>query len=216
MTKLTDLENRIKVLLGDEAGTRFSATLLGEAVHLSLDALAQHLPLICSSEASMESSGRDLLLTLPGCLYLIHLGIKRGTQATREMEPEGEFTYQFEGEQIHLHFSGSKLPKAGDALYITYAQGYSLEGLDGAVESTLPADQESLLVCGAAGQACLLRAAGLTERYGSRPEEVTRLISMGQLRLEEFNQSLNGLKVLQEFGFPPGFQLDKWDQGKRF
>jgi hypothetical protein len=73
-----------------------------------------------------------------------------------------------------------------------------------------------MLVSGAAGEACLLRASGLAESYGTRPEEVTRLLEIGQLRLDAFDKTLSGLKVLQEFGFPPGFALDKWDQGKRF
>jgi hypothetical protein len=29
--------------------------------------------------------------------------------------------------------------------------------------------------------------------------------------MDRYNAMLDGLRVLQEFGFPPGFALDAWD-----
>jgi hypothetical protein len=217
MTTLPEIQIRIAQVLEDPDGKRFSASLLAEAVRQALNTFDQRLPRLLSIEVPVASGGRDqLLTTIPGCLYLVNLTVLHGNRTRSELEPEGEFSYQFEGEQLRLHFSGTCFPKNGDVLRITYAANHQIEGLDGAEETTLPAGYESAMVIGAAGHACLLRATMLTEAYGSRPEETTRLLEISRLHLDEFGRTLGNLKVLQEFGFPPGFALDNWDQGKRF
>jgi hypothetical protein len=216
MTTLTDIQTRVAQALEDPGGIRFSTVLLGEAVRLALDTLDQRLPRLLTSEIAIDAGGREVLLPgLTDCLYLVGLRIKRGDLQVREMEPESEFSYQFEGEQMRLHFSGKRTPRSGDVLVITFAAGHSLQGLDGAATTTLPAAYESALVNGAAGHACLLHATKLAETYGTRPNETARLIEISQLRLNEFAQSVGNLKVLQEFGFPPGFRLEGEDLADR-
>jgi hypothetical protein len=36
-------------------------------------------------------------------------------------------------------------------------------------------------------------------------------MEIGKRWEQSFARALNGLKTLQEFGFPPGFPLDHWD-----
>ena len=133
-----------------------------------------------------------------------------------ELEPGAGFTYQMEDGELQLHFSGRRVPRAGEGLRISYAARYTLEGLDGAAATTLPDRCESALVTGSAGHACLLRATGLIEAYGPRSTDLTRLMEAGRAYLQQFSQALGMLKVLQEFGYPPGFALDEHDrQGRR-
>ena len=96
---------------------------------------------------------------------------------------------------------------------MSYAASYPRAGLDAAAATTLPARYESALVTGAAGHACLLRATALIGAYGSRTDEVTRLMEMSRLHLQEFSLVLGQLKTVQEFGFPAGFPLDDQDTG---
>ena len=110
-----------------------------------------------------------------------------------------------------LHFFGDVIPQAGETLQVTYAAVNTIEGLDNAVSTTLPAVCEPALVNGAAACASALRAASLLEAYGSRPEESARLLETSRTGMEQFNHMLDGLKMLQEFGYPPGFALDAWD-----
>jgi hypothetical protein len=217
MTTLTEIQTRVSQVLEDPSGTRFSTVLLTEAVRLALNTIDQRAPRLLTTEITVTAGGRDQLLpALEDCLYLVNLSLFRANRTLSEMEPEGEFAYQFEGDQIHLHFSGKRYPKTGEGLRITYAACNRLGGLDGAVSTTLPGAYESPLVTGAAGHACLLHTARLAGTYGSQPEEASRLLAIGQLHLGEFEQVLSSLKVLQEFGFPPGFALDSWDKGSKF
>jgi len=208
-TTFTDIRSRITQVLEDPAGTRFSAGLLQEAVRLALATLDQRLPRVLTTEINLGEGGRELSLPAPAnCLYLVSLNVRHGTRISKEMEPEVEFLYQYEGSQLLLHFSGRRLPRIGDILRLTYAASHKLQGLDGEEITTLPAAYESTLVNGAAGHACLLRATLLTETYGTRPNEVSRLLQISRLRLDEYNRTLSNLKVIQAFGFPPGFSLD--------
>lgn len=206
----SDIQNRITQVLEDPAGTRFSAGLLQEAVRLALATLDQRLPRVLTAEISPGEDGRELNLPAPAnCLYLISLSMNHGSHTHKEMEPEVEFSYQFEEGLLLLHFSGRRSPKSGDVLHLTYAASHRLQGLDGEEITTLPAAYESILVNGAAGHACLLRATLLTETYGTRPNEVSRLLQISRLRLDEFNRTLSNLKIIQAFGFPPGFALNE-------
>jgi hypothetical protein len=51
----------------------------------------------------------------------------------------------------------------------------------------------------------------LIEAYGARSEESPRLLELGRLRLDAFESLLSSLRVLQDFGYPPGFKLDEYD-----
>jgi hypothetical protein len=57
----------------------------------------------------------------------------------------------------------------------------------------------------------LLHATRLAETYGTRPNEVSRLLEISRLRLEDYALTLSNLKMIQAFGFPPGFSLDDQD-----
>ena len=155
----------------------------------------------------------DQGLILSGALGSLRVRLRPGASAgTRELQPETCFTYLLLEGTPTLHFLGGYIPAAGDCLTIHYTTGYAIEGLDEELSSTLPEALEGALVDGAAAQACLLRAGSLVGRYGSDPRESARLMGISQLWRATFERTLNGLKVMQEFGFPPGFALDHWDQ----
>jgi hypothetical protein len=215
MITLSTLKLRVLQVLDDPNGTRFGSGLLDESVRLALDALDQRLPRLANVELAVTAAGRDQPITgIEDCLYLVSLYLSQEDRLSREMEPETEFSYLFREGLPTLHFSGRLYPKGGETLHITYAARHTLQGLDGTAATSLPAAYETALVNGAAGQACLLRAARLVESYGVRSNEAPRLMELSRLHLDSFERTLNSLKVLQEFGFPPGFALDSEDSQK--
>lgn len=216
MTTIDDINERVRVVLGDTQETRFSTEMLTEAVRLALDTFNQRLPRVVVEETILTTGGRKLTLTLPeGFLYVMNVEVSHGSGASECFEPGGGFTYQVAAGILTVNFSKKPTPAAGDTLRLTYAAGYNLAGLDGAAVSTLAGAYESALVNGAAGHACLLRATQLAETYGTRPGEPARLLQLSQQHLEAFGSTLASLKTLQEFGFPPGFALDAEDSNHR-
>jgi hypothetical protein len=215
MTTLTTIQTRTVQVLRDENNTRFPLTLLEEAARIALDTFDQRLPRVVSNELTVSTDGRDQIFSVPEeCLYLVNIRFKQSRGP--ELEPGTGFTYQLEGGELFIHFSGRRIPRAGEVLRVSYAARYTLEGLDSAEATTIPESCESALVTGTAGHACLLRATGLIEAYGPRSTDITRWMEAGRTYLRQFSQVLGMLKVLQEFGYPTGFALDEEDrQGRR-
>lgn len=216
MSDLTALISRVRQTLDDPDAKRFSDDLLTCAMRQALDEIDQRLPRTLIEEITVTTSGREQPLTaLTGCLFLVSLVYPFGSATAQELEPETQFSYRMNEGVPTVHFFGNLIPQAGDKLEVHYAAPNAIAGLDAAEATTLPAVCESALVNGSAAYACSLRAASLIEAYGARPVESARLLESGQLWLDLFHRNLDGLKVLQEFGFPPGFPLDGWDSVRR-
>lgn len=212
MTTLNELLTRVRTALQDATGTRFSSGLLEEAVHLALDEISQSCPLMVDTPLTIATAGRDQLITgVVDPLFLVKLVCADGQQ----LEPEVQFSYTLQAGQPVVHFLGSRIPQAGDVFTVTSALRHTLSGLEGSPSTTLPDGFISALVIGAAGQACLLRVGALAESYGGRSQETARLIDLSRLLLDQFQKQVEGMKILQEFGFPPGFALDHWDSKNR-
>lgn len=215
MSDLSALISRVRLALDDPGGKRFSDDLLTTAIRQALEQIDQRLPFTRVSEVTVTVSGREQALTgLTGCLFLINLVYPYTTPDQRELEPETQFSYTLRDGVPTVHFYGDAVPQAGEVLQVLYAAQNAIEGLDAAVSTTLPEICEPALVNGAAGRACALRASSLVEAYGSRPADFTHLMDTSRHWMDLFNRALDGLKALQDFGYPPGFALDCWDRGR--
>lgn len=213
MTKLEDINARVRQQLDDPDARRFSDDLLLAALRQSLEQVTLALPRSCTFSWTVAAAGRDQVLTgLSGCLFITRITLNPNGTTGQELQPESGFTYSLRDGIPGLHFHGTCIPQAGDSLSVEYAAGYLIEGLDGSTSTTLPAACEAAVVSGTAAYACYLRAGSLLESYGVRDGESARLAAIGDLWQKVFERSLRGLKVMQEFGFPPGFPLDQWDE----
>ncbi len=212
MLTLTDIINRTRTVLSDPVSLRFSDELLQEAVSNAMQTLSDRLPREEHIDFIVAISGRNQALAglaLP--LYLIDIRISILPDDETVLEPDLHFTYRMIDGQPVIHFLGELIPQAGQTLQVAYAACQTLSGLDGADTSTLPDGAFTALVNGAAGHACLLRSHMLLETSGVKPGEVDHLLQLAQLRLDLFEKNLDDLRIYQEFGFPQGFTLDKWD-----
>ena len=213
MTKLEDINTRVRLQLDDPDAKRFSDDLLLAALRLTLEQVNLALPRSQTFSWTVAAAGRDQVLTgLSDCLFITRITLTATGTSGQELEPETAFTYSLRDGIPGLHFHGTFIPQVGEVLSIDYAAGYLIEGLDDAESTTLPAACEAALVSGTSAQACFLRAGSLLESYGARDGESSRMAAIGDLWQRVFERSLRGLKVMQEFGFPPGFLLDQWDE----
>jgi hypothetical protein len=219
MSKFDDLKSRVRDLLEDPGAGRFSDTLLAVALRRALEDVDLQLPRLSELEVTVASSNRDQPLNgINNCRYIMQVDLplenraQRVQRVERVLEPELHFTYFLKDGIPTLHFSGLYIPCIGDILRVRYAAGYTIAGFEGEAVTTLPETFESALVNGTAAEACFLRAGSIAERYGTHPSEPQRLMEIGHLWRETFVRNLTGLKVIQDFGFPPGFALDLWDR----
>jgi hypothetical protein len=215
MAALTEIQSRVRTVLEDAGKARFTDNLLTSAIRQALDQIDQRLPRNLTAEITVLTTGREQPLSgLEGCLFLTKLVCPCNGATSQEFEPETRFSYILRDGTPTVRFLGRSIPQAGEVIEVHYAAQNTISGLDDAEVSTLSPACENALVNGAAGFACQLRAGSLAEKYGSRPGECSSLLETSRVWLEIFNRSLDGLKTLQEFGFPIGFPLDAWDTRK--
>lgn len=210
---LENLKNRVRLILDDAGVNRYSDETLESAARLAMRNLDERLPQVLTSELEITTSGRDQSLSgMQNCLYLMDLAVRTTTPSEREEPLKAEFSYTLENGSLNLHFSGVNYPQAGQTLKVRCAARNTLQELEEATTTTLPDGAAAALEFGTAGYACLLRAAALSEAYGARPGESTRLGEQGRLWLEQSSAALNGIKSTVEYGYPQGFELDRWDE----
>ena len=209
MLTLESIKSRVRLILDDAEGVRFSDALLESAIRQALARLDEKQPLIRTLDQQMTASGRDVTLTgLMDALFILEVCI----QSASPIEIKSGYSYTLQGETAQLHFSDTYVPGAGDILQVTYAAQNRLYGLDNATETTAPESASAALETGAASFACLLRAVSLSEAYGARAGESTRLVEQSSMWRELSEESMNKLKTFQEFDYPSGFALDDWDR----
>lgn len=210
MTTLADLKARALQVLSDSQGTRYNSDLMDEAFNQALDKLNTRLPRLIVLDLPITTPGRDqVVVEMARCLFIVSVCLVNPAQLTRELQADSEFTFQLFDGLPALHFTGAKVPQEGDTLRIQYAQAYTLADVD---LGLLPLTYETALVTGAAGNANIMRATQLIEAYGNRSDDAPRLLGVGRLRLDSFEALLSALRVQQDFGFPPGFALDRFDR----
>lgn len=213
MPTIEDIRNRVRQILDDASGDRFSSTLLDNAIRQALARLDEKLPLVRTLDQPITEAGRDVTLTgLIHPLYLIEVCILPAEAGGCAQEIKTGYSYSLQGASSSLHFNGPSLLNVEECLRVTYAAQNTLTGLDGAAETSLPDAASEALETGAASFACLLRAASLAETYGARAGESARLVEQSKLWKQVSEESLSKIKTFQPFEYPAGFALDPWDR----
>lgn len=209
MLTLENIKSRVRQILDDADGARFCDTLLDSAIRQALARLDEKLPLIRTLDQQITTSGRDVTLTgLVDALFIIQVNIL----SSSPIEIKSGYSYTLQGETAQLHFNDTYVPVSGETLRLTYTAQNRLSGLDETTETTAPDSASAALEIGAASFACLLRAVSLSEAYGARVGESTRLVEQSRMWRELSEESLNKLKTYQDFDYPSGFALDDWDR----
>ncbi len=102
-----------------------------------------------------------------------------------------------------------------EIIFVKYAAKQAIKDLDSAAATTVRDDHERFLVIGAAGQAAMMRASGLTEKWGTIPGQQSNLMIWGQTQYRRFLDFLIEIRSEQPIDIFPnsGWRLDEWDQG---
>ena len=209
---LSECHTRLQALLGD-TGTRYSTALLDESVAWALDTLSAGSPQLKTEAITVTSVGREQsLAALPGLLTVLEVIYPYQADMNAPEPLRQWYFYQRDG-GAWLYLGGRLVPAAGDLLRITFTARHTLQGLDGALLTTLPTEQETLLLQGAAGRAAELRGLHMVEAYGKKPSEPDKLKSWAEAALAEFRQEVQVLKTSRTLMnvLNGGWKLDRWD-----
>ncbi|HCS38720.1 MAG TPA: hypothetical protein DIW44_03940 [Anaerolineaceae bacterium] len=213
MQTIESIKNRVKQILDDEEGARYSELMLENAIRQAMGRLNDNLPLIRKLEHLITTEGEEVTLTgLLNPLFIIQICVLPSGTTGPTREIKCGYEYSLQGSICTLEFNTSYSLKEGEILRVTYAAQQLLSGLDGSVESTVPESAAAALENSAVSYAYMLRAASLLGVYGTRAGESAQLAEQSKVWKELAETALNKLRSYQPYEFPEGFALDQWDR----
>ncbi|NMC53547.1 MAG: hypothetical protein GYA48_07900 [Chloroflexi bacterium] len=213
MSAYDEVSQRALQLLGDPLGGQYPAAVLAEAARRALEAFSRCAPRIESVEWVVESASGRQALPLAGAWLVLDVEWRAASGILRAGRP---WQIVWQGGQPVIEWLSEPYPQPGDGLLARCALNHSLEGLDGAPQSSVKDADLGLLAQGAAGYAAQMRAAQLTESYGSRASDLGQLAAWGEAQLQRFEQRLaeearrGGVEIpwaLPQRGWP----CDRWE-----
>ena len=214
MTNLTSYRSRITSSL-DDTTAKYSSGVIDEALRKVLNEYTRAFPNIAAAEITVRIGGKSQSLSpcinLLTIIRVIHPYSSAPACSSACIREDYLLTWQ-DGTPC-LFFSGGHIPQKDEVIFVEYAAKQTVEGLDDAAQTTVRDDHEDFLVVGAAGQAAMMRASGITEKWGHRPQETSALMLWGQQQYRRFLDFLTEIRSEQTLNvFPHSYwKLDKWD-----
>jgi hypothetical protein len=215
MSTLDEVCQRALQLLGDARGEQYGREMLEEAARRALEAISRFAPRIAGVELVVQTASASQALDAAGAWLVLDMewraegGQLRSGYAWRVTWQNGQPVV------VWLH---EPYPQVGDVLRARCAFSHKLQGLDGALESTSRAVDVGLLALGASGYAAEMRAAQLTETYGSRASDLGQLSAWAEAQLKRFERLLAAeaqrAGVELPWALPQrGWSCDQWERG---
>lgn len=187
MMTFDGLKPRILQLLGDPNGLRYTDDQIAEACRQALSDYDHFAPVLFTLLITVAESGRRV--PLPGSAGFLSVRRVVFPYADENSPPTDRFYWYWQDGAPCLEFNGAAVPRAGERIQVTCAVRNRLYGLDGAEETTLPAEHDTLFIRGAAGYAMLMRAVAIAETINPRPSQ-SRLLDKSFNLIHEYKMQL--------------------------
>jgi len=201
----------------DDSSLKYSNDIIDEAIRKVLNEYTRAFPNIKTASVTVSTAGRSQSLAscanLMSIIQLVHPYVS--TAADPFAYEREDFTLTWSDGSPILYFKGDDIPQATEVIFVKYAAKQALKDLDSAAATTVRDDHEDFLIIGAAGQAAMMRASGLTEKWGTIPNQQSNLMQWGTSQYRRFLEFLIELRTEQPIDIFPnsGWKLDEWDQG---
>jgi len=214
---LADYRTRITNSL-DDTTAKYTNSILDEALRKVLNEYTRAFPNIKATDITVTTAGK--LQTIATCTNLITIICVIHPYNSALADPYAyereDFILTWRDGSPYLFFSGDDIPQAAEKIRVEYAATQTVKDLDSAAATTVRDDHEDLLIVGAAGQAAMMRASGLNERWGHLPRETSGLMLWGQAQYRQFTEFLAEIRAEQPLDIFPSshWELDQWDKGK--
>jgi hypothetical protein len=223
MSTLAQLEARVSALLYDPANTNFSIATIDEALKQARDLYTDAAPLAMETVITAPGNGREIALSALTDLINVHdVWFPYDSTAAEVWPPQRVrgFRVWWDDAQPVLFLPdviGSQ-PQTGDELRIFYTVPHTIQNLDSASITSIPAHHESHLCRGAAGLCALARAVDLNETATNMAVSTPNYAALANLYLNDpyfgfmpFLDTLRAQSNVRGEPFLSGWRMDKWD-----
>lgn len=157
---LTTLISKVQAMLGDD-GTIFTTALITAATRQALTEFNRVSPVHAAITITGVNDQYEYELSDDDSLAVTILDVLR--QGDNGDELDISITYDAYNEDERVFFRLRQPVTTSDTLIVRYALNHTINGLDSATESTLPASQDQIIVDGACYHAIMTRAASRIE-----------------------------------------------------
>jgi hypothetical protein len=206
---LTQLITKLQaLLLGDT--TTFTTATCTAAVRQALKDLNLAVPMHAADIVTAVTGQKEYELEEITAQGIVDV-LRQGTDTYTDNNISLDFDGYFEDDRPFFRLRTPEF--SGVTLIVRYLLPYTINGLDSATDSTLPALHNVVLLDGAAWQACLVRAAGRIENINMNADVSVNFSAMA----EHFKLAFElGLANLAKRRFPVGLPdqrtwKDRWD-----
>lgn len=197
---LVELRGRVRAALADTNGLAWKDEMLDESLREALDMLSMSLPRTVSAAFTAQAGLEVELAGTAGLLDVLEVWRTDG-----EPRAVKGWILAWHANLPRLRLSAREgALRAGERLKVVYTALHTLEGLNGAAQTSLHPRYESLLVSGAAGYAVERRACMAIAGCHQEPKESVALLQWSVTQLRGFENDLRRLR-------PRGLAFAQWE-----
>ncbi len=204
---LTTFRARLRVLLDDVGGTRWSDDELAESVRHALEEYSRAgllpgavvRPLRAIGTVTPAADNREVSLsTLTGCIAVERVWFPYNSTDPTAPPQWVEFEVWDNGGALTLFLDILDVPDGVDVARVFYLKVHTLNGLDSATATTFEAIDDSLLVKGAAYYATVLRSQALVPSDSGDAKATDRLKMLADEWRDDWRRRLTPRRAVIE------------------
>ncbi len=187
---LTQLVTKLQALLLGDSDT-FSTATCTAAIRQALKQLNLTVPQHAAETQDAVSEQYEYELEDGSALTVIDV-LLQGTDTYADFNTPLPYDWYFEDDRPFIRLQTPQVD--GSTLIIRYTKPYTINGLDSATASTMPALYDVVLLDGAAWIACLVRAAGRVETINMNADVTANFERMAQHFMTAFEAGMASLE----------------------
>ena len=209
MTTLSTLRTRVARTLADAGNLSWSTDDLDEGIRKALFDYTLAVPLLQTTDIPISQPGRQI--NISAITHLMQVSDVWLPYHPQDTEPRRQPFRHWTGINL-LFVTGPYVPQPGDIARIFYHAYHTLNGLDGASQTTFPPQHAGVIALGAAAYCAASRAIDLTEQVTVDRDAVERLQTWARRAMLDFQDRLRSLaghaSGVTHIPLPP---LDRFD-----
>jgi hypothetical protein len=191
MSELATLRDLVERDLDDTGNEVWGTEDVDRALERALADYSQVNPQQSVTETELPEDGREVdISSISGLTRVIKVWYPYDSSA-----PESPPNWvRWDKWGCILYISSGDEPVGGETIRIYYHKEHTIQGLGGASETTVPAEDEELLVTGAGAYAALQKARGSVGEAGVSTETPEHWLQWGKSRTAAFNEGLQRVR----------------------
>ena len=191
MSTLSELRELVEQDLDDAGNAVWATAEIDRAIERALSGYSRARPQEAVGTIALAAAGREVSLsTLTGLTKVVRVWYPY-TSTAPEDPPEWR-QWELWGGTLYVLDGGE--PASGDVVRVYYHKAQTIEDLNSATETTVPAEQEEVVVGGAAGYAAMEKARGSVGEAGVSTETPEHWLEWATGRLDSFNVQLTEIR----------------------